>query len=107
MIVLPGHRAEPAHLPEQPFQRRSAPTQIFRDEFAGLLREIDEDCAGFEDRDRLAAVGGLVVDNCRDSVIRRDAKKVCLELFALADIDRNNSASSRKIVTLWPFGVVQ
>src|SRR5260221_9809138 len=63
MVVLPGHRPEPAHLPEQPLQHLEAAAQILWQELAGLLAEIDEDGARFEDADRRPAARRFVVDH--------------------------------------------
>jgi hypothetical protein len=77
-------------LPKQPFERRSAVAQILGDELAGLVGEIEQDGAGLEHRDRLAAVGRFMVDDGGNAVVRRHRQKLGLELFALADIDRND-----------------
>src|SRR5579883_2687213 len=87
MMVLPGHRPEPAHLPEQPLQHVEAAAQILGQELARLLCEIDEDGARFEDAHRRAAAGRIVVDDRRYAIVRRDLEEVRLELVALADID--------------------
>ncbi|MNR16710.1 hypothetical protein D3C85_1333290 [compost metagenome] len=87
-MVLPGHGAEAAHLPEQPLQALLAATRVLRDETAGLLGEIEQDGAGLEQRQRRAAICRLVVDNGGDAIVRRDLQEVRLELFVLADIDR-------------------
>jgi len=55
--------------------------------FAGLLGEIKQHRAGFEDRDRLAAALRLMIDHRGDAVVRRDRQKLRLELLALADVD--------------------
>src|SRR5258708_30895618 len=56
MMHLPRHRAKPAHLPHQPFEHRHLLAQIaLRPELAGLLAEIEQDRAAFEDADRLPA----------------------------------------------------
>src|SRR4029077_17198870 len=51
--------------------------------------EIEQDGAGLEDRDRLAAAGRIVVDDGGDGVVGGTPKKFLLELLALADIDRD------------------
>src|SRR5205085_3815115 len=56
-------------------------------EFAGLLAEIDQDRAGFENADRLAA-WTIAVEDCRDLAVRADLDEFRLELFAFADGDR-------------------
>src|SRR5580765_8470896 len=72
MVDLAGHRPEPAHLPHQPFEHRHLAAQIaLRPELAGLLSEVDEDRAGFEDADRRAA-RAVAVDDRRDPVIGAD-----------------------------------
>jgi hypothetical protein len=52
-----------------------------------------------------------VVDDRRDAVVRRDLEERGIELVALADVHRldrySRPASSRNMVILWPFGVVQ
>src|SRR5450756_2117355 len=52
VVHLPRHRAEPAHLPEQPLLHLDACALVARIELAGLAAEILQDCAGLEDRDR-------------------------------------------------------
>ena len=76
MIVLAGHRAEPAHLPEQPLDLFGARTQIAGEELAGLLGEIEQDGAGFEHRDRRAAA-------------RRDHDRRCAGMRLFGDTSRN------------------
>ena len=80
-----------------------------RQEAAGLLGEIDQDRAGLEHRKRLAAVGGRMVDDRRNAVVRADREKFRLELLAGADVDRNEvigkPSSSSMIEIFQPFGV--
>src|SRR5471032_2515459 len=90
VVGLSRHRTESAHLPEQPLQRDVAAAQILRDEAAGLVGQVQQDRARFENRDRRAAVGRRVVDDGGDAVVRRDAQELRLELFALADMDRRD-----------------
>ncbi|KAI1691990.1 hypothetical protein DdX_21503 [Ditylenchus destructor] len=110
MMRLAGHRAEAAHLPEQPLLDVDAPALVGRIEFSVLAAEILQDRAGFEDRDRLA-VRPLGIDDRRHAVVRRDRQELRLELVALADVDVlhlvGNASSSSMIVILWPFGVGQ
>src|SRR6266566_1844004 len=89
-MVLPGHRPEPAHLPERPLDRVVTAVNIGGKELAGLLGEIQQHRAGFEDRDRLAAALRLVIDQPRNPVVRRDRQKLRLELISFADVDREN-----------------
>ncbi len=90
MVVLPGHRPEPAHLPEQPLHALGAAAQVGRQEFAGLLGEIEQDGAGLEHRERRAAARRIVIDDGGDAVIGRDFQELAIELFAFSDVDRND-----------------
>ncbi len=90
MVVLPGHRTKPAHLPEQPLHDVGAGARFFRKKLPGLFGEIDQHGAGLEHRDRLAAAWRIVIDHRRDTVVRGDGEEVLLELFALADVDRED-----------------
>src|SRR5437867_1590343 len=86
MVHLSGDRPEPAHLPHQPFEHRHLAAQIaLRPELAGLLAEINQDRAGFEDADRPPA-RPVAVDDRRDLAVRADPDEVGLELLALADM---------------------
>jgi hypothetical protein len=64
--------------------------RIRGDELAGLVGQIKQDGARLEHRNRLAAVGRRMIDDRRDAVVGRDGQKVCLELLAFADVDRND-----------------
>ena len=90
VMVLPGHRAEPAHLPERPLDRVVAAVEIRRQKFSGLLGEIQQHRAGLEDRDRLSAALRRMIDHRRNAVVGRDRQKLRRELFALADVDRKD-----------------
>src|SRR3984957_6775266 len=93
VMVLARHRPEPAHLPERPLQGVVTAVDIGGKKLSGLLGEIEQHRAGFEDRDRLAAAFRLVIDHRGNAVVRRDRQKLRLELIALADIDRENLVS--------------
>src|SRR6266404_2007558 len=43
MVVLSGHRPQPAHLPEQPLSHSLAAPHIFRQEATGLLGQVPQD----------------------------------------------------------------
>ena len=88
MIVLAGHRAEIAHLPEQPLDGFGAGAQIARQELSGLLSEIEQDGTGLEHGDRLAAAGRRLIDHGRDAVVRGHREEFGFELLALADVHR-------------------
>jgi hypothetical protein len=63
--------------------------RILRDQLAGLLRQIDQDRAGFEQPHGLAA-GPVGIDDRRDAVIGVERQELRLELLALADVDRDH-----------------
>ena len=90
MIVLPGHRTEIAHLPEQPLDRVNARAHILCQEATGLLGKIEQDRPGLENCNRLAAAGRCVIEDGGNSVVGGDDQKLRLELFALADIHRHD-----------------
>src|SRR5216684_4050098 len=90
VMVLPRHRTEPAHLPERPLNRVVTAVDVGGKEFSGLLRQIQQHRAGFEDRNRLAAALRLMIEHCGNAVVGRDRQKLRLELVALADVDREN-----------------
>src|SRR5262249_19194240 len=88
MMVLSRHRPEPGHLPEQPFYNHDTVAEGMRQELAGFLREVDENGAGLEHRNRFAAVLRVVIDDRRHAVVRRKGPELRPELLALADIHR-------------------
>ena len=59
----------------------------FAAEAPGLAREILQDRAGFEHRNRLA-VGPVGIDDRGHAIVRRDGEKGRLELLARADVDQ-------------------
>ncbi|CEE82426.1 hypothetical protein XAC2852_820143 [Xanthomonas citri pv. citri] len=85
---LTAHRAQPAHLPEQPLQCSDPAAGIARQEAAGLLGQIQQDRAGLEHALRTAAIGRCMVDDGRHLVVGRNLQECRFELFALADVDR-------------------
>src|SRR5512139_285323 len=86
VMGLAEHRADAAHLPHQPFQGLVPLHRILRQELAGLLGEIDQDRARFEQADRLAA-GTVGIDDRRNAVVGADAQELGLELLTLGDVD--------------------
>jgi hypothetical protein len=72
VVVLAGHGAEAAHLPEQPLEGLRVAGEIGRQEAAGFLRQVEQDGARLEDRDRPVALGRVVVDQRRDAVVGRE-----------------------------------
>src|SRR5262249_20613332 len=59
--------------------------------FAGLVGEIEQDGAGFEDADRCAAIGWFLIDDGGHAVVGGNLQEIRLELIAGADIDGNQS----------------
>ena len=89
VVCLPCLGTEVGHLPEQPLLDLDAAALVPRIEFSGLAAEILQDRAGLEDRDR-PAVGTVVIDDGRHTVVGRDRQKLRLELVALGDVDRDH-----------------
>ena len=89
-MILPRHRTEPTHLPEQPLQHFGPAAQVCRNELAGLVGQIEQDGAGFEQRQRRTAVGRRVIDDRRNAVVGCNREEGGRELLAGADIDRND-----------------
>jgi hypothetical protein len=58
VVVLSRHGAEARHLPHEPLEHLDLAAQVLRDELPRLAREVEEDRARLEDRDRLLAIGG-------------------------------------------------
>ena len=78
----PEHRADAAHLPHQPFHGLPVAGPVLGPELSGLLREIHQDRAGFEQR-----LSVVAVDDRGDAVVGADLQEFRLELVALADVD--------------------
>ena len=74
-----------AHLPEQPIQRLGPAGDVLRQEFAELLRQVQQDRAGFEDPDRLRPAA---VEQGRNLGIRVDPDEAGAELVAIGDPDQ-------------------
>jgi hypothetical protein len=66
---LAEHRADAAHLEHHPLDGLVAAGRILRDQLAGLVGEIQQDRAGFEQRERLA-VRAVRIDDRGDLVVR-------------------------------------
>src|SRR5664279_642927 len=73
-------------VPPQPFQYRDARLQVARKELAGLLAQVDENRARFENADWFSA-GPFRIDNRRNLAARADLQEFGLELLPLAKID--------------------
>src|SRR3546814_14195528 len=65
------------------------------DLLAGLLGKIEEDRPGLEQRYGTAAIGGLGIDDRRDTVVGRDRQEIGRELLALADVHRHDPIGQR------------
>ncbi len=87
---LARHRPEACDLPEQPLHRVHPTADVRRHQPSGLLDEIEQDRAGFEQADRLAAADGIVVDDRRDLVVRRFLEKIRFELLVLDEVHGND-----------------
>src|ERR1700730_15652083 len=85
MVYLARHRAEAPHLPHQPLQHRHLKAPVGRPEFSGLLPEVDQDCARFEDADRLAS-RALGINYRGDAVVWADFQESRVELLAFGDV---------------------
>lgn len=81
MVRLTRHGPDPTHLPHQPFRHPDLFTGCRPAKAPGLLREVLQDRAAFEDRDR-RAVRPVRIDNGRHPVVGRDLKKIGLKLVA-------------------------
>ena len=68
---LSQHRADGAHLQEQPLQRFEALRRIMRQQPAMLLREMQQDGTGLEDAQLARVVGQR-----RNLVVRTDGEEV-------------------------------
>ena len=89
MVVLPGHRPEPAHLPEQPLHRLDPTAKTGRKKLAGLLGQVLQ----LASRTRTPTAGrrraaGAVSTNRGDPVVGRNLQELRGELLALADVHR-------------------
>ena len=87
IIGLAEHGPDSAHLKHQPLNHQIALPQVGRPELAGLLRQIHQDRARLEKRERLTA-GTFGVDDRRNFVVRIDRQILRLELVVLTEIDR-------------------
>ena len=65
--------------------------RLLGQESPGLLREIKQHGAGFEDRDRRAAAHRFGIDQGWNPVVRRDLEEFRLELLAGTDLHRNDA----------------
>ena len=107
---LSGHRAEAAHLPHQPFEHGHALAQARRQEFAGLLAEIEQDRARFEDADRRwPGPSGSTMAGMRlfGLIARNSGCCSPLEMFDRLARVYGSPISSSATLILRPFGVFQ
>src|SRR3546814_8640848 len=68
------------------------------DLLAGLLGKIEEDRPGLEQRYGTAAIGGLGIDDRRDTVVGRDRQEIGRELLALADVHRHDPIGQARLL---------
>jgi hypothetical protein len=105
---LAEHRPDPAHLEHQPLDRLVAAAGSRRQELPGLVGEVDQDRARFEQPERLAA-GPVRIEDRRDLVVRaqrQELGRVCSfasKRIACGSYGRPVSSSITE--TLTPFGV--
>ena len=85
MVRLAQHRAEARHLPHQPLHDLEPGARLVGHEPPRLLRQIEQDRARFEDRDRLA-VRPVVVRQRRDLVVRADREELGVELLSFFQV---------------------
>ena len=85
VMRLAQHRAEARHLPHQPLHDLEPGARLLGQEPSGLLRQVEQDRARFEDRDG-HAVGPVVVGQRRDLVVRADREEFRVELLALFEV---------------------
>ncbi|GAB7480966.1 hypothetical protein OUHCRE19_32370 [Enterobacter asburiae] len=64
--------------------------QFAAQQFAGFLRQVEQNLTGFKQAKRPAPVRRLVINNGRDFIIRRDSQKERAELIAFAYINAND-----------------
>src|SRR5690606_23704827 len=83
-IGLTHHRPDPAHLEHEPLDDQRASLRIARHQLPGLLREIDQDRARFEDDETVL----VVVDDGRDAAVRIELAIPRLLLLLLVEGDR-------------------
>ena len=86
---LAEHRPDMAHLEHHPLDRLVAAI-AGRQQLPGLLREIEQDRAGFEQAERLAArtVG---IDDRRDLAVWVERQEFRRPALVLADVDECGS----------------
>jgi hypothetical protein len=85
-MILPKHRSETAHLPEQPFHDFGAPAQVGWQKLGGLFRKILQNSPGLENVQRSVAVRRLMIHDGGNAIVRRDREKIRRELFTRSDI---------------------
>jgi hypothetical protein len=90
MAAFAEFRALVGHLPDHPLVHLMPTPQFRRIEAARFLRQIHHDRAGFEDADRRAAIGRLVIHDRRHAIVGADLQELGFELIALADVARHD-----------------
>src|SRR5665647_778030 len=84
VMILPGHRAQTANLPAQPFQYCLAATQIVGQQLPRFLGQINQYCARLEYRQGIAPVRWSVIYDRGHLVIGADLEKIGFELIPRA-----------------------
>jgi hypothetical protein len=107
MVVLPEHRTQSAYLPEQPLHDLGVAAQIGGQQLSGLVGQVLKNRTGFEHADRVAVPSTIAGMRPLGEIARNLALNCSpFEMFT-GLIVYGNSTSSRKMVILWPLGVVQ
>ena len=96
VAALAALRPLVGHLPDQPLDDLVFRPQRLREELSLLLGDIQHDRAGFEDGDRLAAAGRVVIHQHRHAVIGVHLEEFRRELVAAPDIARARSCTARR-----------
>src|SRR5450759_3749580 len=114
VMILSGHRAETANLPEQPFQCGLPASQIFGQQLPRFLGQIDQDCARLEYRHGIAPVRWGVIDDRGHLIIGADLEKRGLELIPRAYVYRDDPVLEsslfekyRDLVAVWSGPIVK
>ncbi len=97
LVRLAEERTHVAHLEHEPLDHGEARPEVGWEEPPGLLREIHQDRARFEQRDR-RVIRNVEVDDRRNLAVRADGRELGLELLALADVDGEDAVRQSKLL---------
>jgi len=109
-MVLPGHRSQPADLPEQPLQRLVAAALVLGNEALDLVREIQQDPpdSNSESGSPPSAGAPSTMAGMRllGEVLRNPGANCSPRPMSTGTMRYSRPDSSRNMVSLWPLGVV-